>query len=177
MTIKTYNHSPLARRVVFLSIRAKIVSLVLVLAACGTQPCFAHHGVAPHYDASKPVTVEGVVTRFDFINPHSFVYIEMRDEQGAAQTWKCELDGRATLARSGRGADLFVVGQQVTLQGIAARRDPTGCAFRTGCVQRRARAAECRGKRAHRAQGAGFACGCNVGGRRVDVETSRCAAL
>ena len=50
-----------------------------------SAPCFAHHGVAPHYDTSKPVRIEGVVSKFDFINPHAFVYVETVDAAGSKQ--------------------------------------------------------------------------------------------
>ena len=74
--------------------RTALLALVL------TTPCFAHHGVAPHYDASKSVHLEGVVSKFDFINPHSFVYIESSTpratcKRGAAR-WRRAACCRAT---------------------------------------------------------------------------------
>jgi hypothetical protein len=100
---------------------------VLVL----SSPSFAHHGVAPHYDASKPIKLEGVVAKFDFINPHSFVYIETLDEAGKEQVWQCELASRSVLSRNGITADTFKVGERIRIEGIAGRKNPTGCAFRT----------------------------------------------
>jgi hypothetical protein len=107
----------------------KIAPTVLLGLALGA-PCFAHHGVAPHYDVSKPVTIDGVVSRFEFINPHSFVYVTARDDSGAKQVWRCELASRSVLVRNGLTAESFEVGEHVTLQGVAARHNPTGCALR-----------------------------------------------
>jgi hypothetical protein len=101
--------------------------VALVLAS----PCFAHHGVAPHYDASKSVTLEGVVAKFDFINPHSFVYIDVIDAAGNTQTWSCEMASRSVLSRNGLTAERFAVGAKITVHGDAARHNATGCQVRT----------------------------------------------
>jgi hypothetical protein len=101
-----------------------------VVAAILWSPCFAHHGVAPHYDDERQVRIEGVVARFEFINPHSFVYVEV-DDGGTQQIWRCELASRSVLSRNGLTADTFAPGQAVTIEGSAARVNPTGCAVRT----------------------------------------------
>lgn len=96
-----------------------------------TSPCFAHHGVAPHYDASKPVHFEGVIAKFDFINPHSFVYVDVVDSVGSTQTWSCEMASRSVLSRNGLTAERFQVGAKVTIDGDSARHKATGCQVRT----------------------------------------------
>ncbi len=105
--------------------RTALLALVL------TTPCFAHHGVAPHYDASKSVHLEGVVAKFDFINPHSFVYIDVVDTAGSAQTWSCEMASRSVLSRNGLTAERFTPGAKITIDGDAARHKATGCQVRT----------------------------------------------
>ena len=101
--------------------------LALVLAA----PCSAHHGVAPHYDASKSVHLEGVVAKFDFINPHSFLFIDVVDAAGKTETWSCEMASRSVLSRNGLTAERFEVGAKITVDGDAARHKATGCQVRT----------------------------------------------
>jgi hypothetical protein len=101
----------------------------LLLCFC-TMPSFAHHGVAPHYDTSKPVSLDGIIAKFDFINPHSFVHIQTVDETGVKQVWECELASRSVLTRNGLSADLFKVGERIKLDGVAGRQNPLGCAFR-----------------------------------------------
>ena len=90
----------------------------------------AHHGVAPHYDDDRIVTIEGVVSQFDFINPHAFVYIATRAETGEEQVWQCELASRSVPARNGLTAETFRVGDPIRLEGAAGRINPTGCAVR-----------------------------------------------
>jgi len=102
-----------------------------LLALVLTSPCFAHHGVAPHYDASKSVTLEGVVAKFDFINPHSFVYVDVVDNAGHTETWSCEMASRSVLSRNGLTAERFAVGAKITIHGDAARNKATGCQVRT----------------------------------------------
>lgn len=103
---------------------------VLLLVGTAASAAFAHHGVAPHYDVDKPVKLEGTIAKFEFINPHSFVYISTVDAAGAEQVWSCELASRSVLERNGLGVDTFAVGAPITLEGVAARHNPTGCAFR-----------------------------------------------
>jgi hypothetical protein len=93
-------------------------------------PCFAHHGVAPHYDTDAPVTIEGTVTGFDFINPHSFLYVAAVDASGTERIWNCELASRTVLARNGLRADTFEAGDRIVVEGVAARHNATGCALR-----------------------------------------------
>jgi hypothetical protein len=96
-----------------------------------TSPCFAHHGVAPHYDASKSVHLEGVVAKFDFINPHSFLYIDVVNAAGNKETWSCEMASRSVLSRNGLTAERFEPGAKITIDGDAARHNATGCQVRT----------------------------------------------
>lgn len=109
--------------------RAKYSQMTLLFAVL-SAPCLAHHGVAPHYDVTKPVTLEGTIARFDFINPHSFVYIATVDESGADQLWSCELASRSVLERNGLSVDTFRVGEPIVVEGVMARAKPTGCALR-----------------------------------------------
>ncbi|HEY7670658.1 MAG TPA: DUF6152 family protein [Gammaproteobacteria bacterium] len=95
-----------------------------------SSPCFAHHGRAPHYDETKPVHLEGVIASFDFINPHAFLHIDILDANGDKQTWSCEMPSRTVLARNGVKAESFTPGAPITIDGVAARHNATGCAFR-----------------------------------------------
>lgn len=103
-------------------------ALLLLLVA--SSPCFAHHGRAPHYDESKPVHLEGVVSRFEFINPHAFVYLDVSDATGKKVTWSCEMPSRTVLVRNGVTVERFAPGASVTIDGVMARHNATGCAFR-----------------------------------------------
>ncbi len=89
----------------------------------------AHHSNAPHYDRDRPITVQGVVEEFEFVNPHAFLHIRAQNEVGESVVWACEMQTANMLARRGWTGDEFVAGQAVTVQAIAARRDPLGCSL------------------------------------------------
>jgi hypothetical protein len=100
------------------------------LAAALALPTLAHHGVAPHYDDSKQVTLDGTVAEFQFINPHSFIYLRVAGADGTEATWHCELASRSVLARNGLTEQMFAPGKHVRITGSQARQNPTGCAVR-----------------------------------------------
>ncbi len=58
----------------------------LAFALAPLQVTFAHHSNAPHYDANKPVSIEGVVSDFKFVNPHVVIYVDMANEDGTVST-------------------------------------------------------------------------------------------
>ncbi len=101
-----------------------------ITAALAASPGFAHHGVAPHYDESKPVTIDGTVSEFQFINPHSFVYLRVVGANGQEAVWHCEMASRSVLERNGLTTAMFAPGKHVRIDGIQARQNPTGCALR-----------------------------------------------
>jgi Family of unknown function (DUF6152) len=84
-------------------------------------PVSAHHAAA-NYDHSKTVSVTGTVTRFQFINPHVGVWIDVEDEQGNVVEWSGEFQGILDLYRNfGWNRDTFKPGDKVTLIGNPAR--------------------------------------------------------
>ena len=64
------------------------------------------------------------------MNPHSFLYVDTTDAAGTKQTWSCEMASRTVLTRNGLGVDSFKPGEPIKIDGVAARHNPTGCAFR-----------------------------------------------
>ncbi|RPI59647.1 MAG: hypothetical protein EHM50_08795 [Lysobacterales bacterium] len=106
---------------------ASRLSALLILLAL---PARAHHGVAPHYDDDTQVTIDGTVSEFRFINPHSFVYLRTVGADGTEAIWHCEMASRSVLARNGLTQETFAEGKHVTIRGSQARHNPTGCAMR-----------------------------------------------
>lgn len=104
-----------------------------VVLAAGTAA--AHHAASPHFDNSKPVSIEGVVTEFKLVNPHAYLYLDVTDGDGNTETWNCEMNSASLLRRNGWTRELFSPGTEVKIDGIAARRDPHGCAFQSGVLK------------------------------------------
>lgn len=84
----------------------------------------AHHSIARVYDSARQSTVSGVVTEFQFINPHPFLIVDVVSETGAAESWRLEMDNRFELARIGMNEDTFVAGDEVVAEGSLARTEP-----------------------------------------------------
>jgi hypothetical protein len=95
-----------------------VVSLVLAFAA----PLLAHHSFGAEYDAGKPITVAGVLTKIEWTNPHSFIYIDVTDDKGNIANWKLEGYPPNVLYRNGWKKDTTMkVGDKIKVTGWRAR--------------------------------------------------------
>jgi hypothetical protein len=92
----------------------------LAILACGL-PALAHHSFAEEFDSSKPVTLEGVVTRIDWENPHVHYYLDVTGPDGTVVNWACETGGPARLARRGWTHDSLKAGDKVVVRGFLAK--------------------------------------------------------
>lgn len=84
-------------------------------------PVLAHHSFAAEYDANRPVTLKGAVTKIEWLNPHARFYIDVRDQNGALTNWNLELASPNALVRRGWTRKSLNVGDEVTVEGSAAR--------------------------------------------------------
>jgi hypothetical protein len=107
----------------------KTTFLVLVagLAVVTAQSASAHHSFAAEFDASKVVTLQGVVTKLEWQNPHIWVYLDVKDDHGAPQAWQCEGGAPNTLTRNGWSKDSLKFGDQVTIEGFLAKDGSRTC--------------------------------------------------
>jgi hypothetical protein len=85
-----------------------------------TMPSFAHHS-AVMFDDTKEVTVTGVVKEFQYTNPHSWLLVDVTNEDGTVTTWGFEAEGPSTLGRSGIRKSDFPTGTQITITGNPMR--------------------------------------------------------
>jgi Family of unknown function (DUF6152) len=84
-------------------------------------PILAHHAFSSEYDQSKPITLEGVVTRIDWENPHVHYYIDVAEPDGTVANWACETGGPNRLARRGWTRDALKLGDRVIVHGFRAK--------------------------------------------------------
>jgi hypothetical protein len=80
----------------------------------------AHHSFAAEYDASKPITLKGVVSKIEWTNPHARFYIDVKDETGT-YTWNLELASPNVLTRNGWTRKSLNIGDEITVQGAMAK--------------------------------------------------------
>ena len=94
------------------------LAMVLGLAAV---PAIAHHSFAAEYDAAKPITLTGTVTKVEWMNPHARFYIDVKDESGKMTNWELELGSPNGLMRRGWTRHSMKEGDVVTVQGSLAK--------------------------------------------------------
>lgn len=95
--------------------------LGLLAATLTGVPAAAHHSFSAIFDASKPVTVTGTVTRVEWMNPHTWIYLDAKADGGAAEAWAFELGSPNRLMRYGWSQDSLTAGTRVTITGSRAR--------------------------------------------------------
>jgi hypothetical protein len=81
----------------------------------------AHHSFAAEYDAKKPVTLKGVVTKIDWANPHVYFYVDVEDEGGKVTNWALEMGPPNGLQRAGWTRNTMKIGDEVVVEGSLAK--------------------------------------------------------
>ncbi len=102
--------------------RANIVASLLACALLlGVPSLLAHHGLAA-FDTTHTVKMSGTVTEFQWINPHSYIFADLKDDAGKVSNWKCEMGSLGMLTRfGGWTATTVKPGDKVTIQGFRAK--------------------------------------------------------
>jgi hypothetical protein len=84
-------------------------------------PAFAHHSLFAVFDENQTVTLKGVVSKVEWVNPHVYLYLDVSDAAGKVTTWSVETFPPGTLRRGGLTRDKLGLGEPVTLLGYRAR--------------------------------------------------------
>lgn len=98
---------------------------IVMVAAAGllwvAAPGLAHHAFASEYDADKPVTIKGTVTKVELINPHSWIYLAAKEPDGRVVEWMFEGAAPNTLVRRGLTKNTLPIGSELVVTGYRAR--------------------------------------------------------
>lgn len=96
-------------------------ALTLAVLVSITGSVLAHHSFQAEFDISKPVTLKGVVTKVEWINPHVYLHLDVKDDRGNVTSWAFETLGPGRMRAEGMSKQTFGIGKTVTLKGYAAR--------------------------------------------------------
>lgn len=106
----------------------KLIFAAGLLAAA--TPLLAHHSFSAEFDGTKNVKLEGTVTKVDWMNPHIWVYLDVKDANGTAH-WQCEGGPPNTLTRNGWTKDALKQGDNVTIDGTLSKDGSRTCNARS----------------------------------------------
>ena len=100
----------------------RIIGFLLVAGLLATAgSVYAHHAFSAEFDANLPIEVDGTVTRVEWINPHSWIYVMSVREDGSPQEWMLEAGTPNTLLRRGLTKTILTVGTEVKVRGYQSK--------------------------------------------------------
>ena len=101
--------------------KKSLVGLVLVICLVAAAPLVAHHSFSAEFDASKPKSLKGWVTKIDWTNPHVWIYMNVKDEKGVMSNWGFEMGPPHLLQGQGWSRTTLKIGDEIVVEGSLAK--------------------------------------------------------
>ena len=101
--------------------RGTLLPVSAVVALMTITPAFGHHSETAEFDQNHPVKVTGTIAKVEWLNPHVWFYVDVKDEQGKVTTWGFSAAPPGALMRRGITKDALVIGAVVNVEGSRAR--------------------------------------------------------
>jgi Family of unknown function (DUF6152) len=101
--------------------KKSICSIILLVGTAWLLPVQAHHSFAAEFDLEKPVELQGKVTKVEFMNPHSWIHIDVKNAKGEIEKWEIEGGTPNTLFRKGINQNTLAIGTEIVVEGYQSR--------------------------------------------------------
>jgi hypothetical protein len=101
--------------------RTHLPAIVFAITFAFTVSAFAHHAFSSEFDASKPIRIKGTVSRVEWINPHAWIHVDVKEADGKVTKWMVEGGSPNALIKRGVTAQLLQVGMEVVVDGYQAK--------------------------------------------------------
>ena len=105
--------------------RFKVASVIFCVCASFVIPAWAHHAFSSEFDASKPVKLKGVVTRIEWINPHAWIHLDVKEPDGKITKWMIEGGSPNALIRRGVTQQVLKAGMEISADGYLSKDGST----------------------------------------------------
>jgi hypothetical protein len=106
-----------------MKMKRRVGSLLVAAAALvsGATTIFAHHAFSAEFDANQPVQLKGALTKSEWINPHAWIYLDVKDASGQTQNWAIECGAPNALLRRGWNGNSLKIGTELVVEGFRAK--------------------------------------------------------
>ena len=101
--------------------RMSAILIAVLVGAFSAAPAQAHHSFAAMYDGTKPVRLEGVLSKIEWTNPHSYIYVVVKNPDGTSTEWAGEAAGPGALSRRGFKKGSIKIGDTIIIDGFLAK--------------------------------------------------------
>jgi hypothetical protein len=101
--------------------KVSIVIVAALISIAAGMPLLAHHSFAAEFDASKAIRLSGTLTKLEWSNPHTYFYIDVKEDSGNVLKWSCEAGSPGALSRRGFKKGDLKLGDSIIVDGYRAK--------------------------------------------------------